>query len=251
MEDVKIHQNKTILIGTLLRDPEIKTYGDRNQQYARISIMTTIKGSKSFNNLITNKETIINDLKSCKKDDTVRVVARLMDKKYINQNGEKRSKIEIFPYEIKKQKVATINENQVDLMGRLVSKPEKRPSKTGKDFVIVSLAVANKKSKAGEGDADFFSFKLWDKDATNALALDKAEWVEFRGIIRNSSYEKDGQKVYTTELIPDLFRKKIWEDRSGNTSSPNQNDNNDVYDDIDMGFMTVEPVDDGDMPFNF
>lgn len=249
MENLKINQNKIILIGSLTRDPETKAYGD-NKQYTKISIMTNTKGSKTFNNLTIWNEDLIKNIRNLKKDDIVEIVGRLVDKKYTNAEGQKRSRIEILPYEIKKHDSIMANENKVDLMGRLVAKPELQTTGNGKEFTRISLAIANKKSKAKEGPADFFSVTLWEKAAVEAVNLNKAEWVELQGILRNTKYEKNGQSVYVTEILPDLFRKKVWEDRNNISSTNiNQQTNNDVYNDVDLGFMSIEPIYDEDMPF--
>lgn len=247
MTNLRINQNKITLRGVLVKDVEVKTYGDK--RYANISIMTTIGGRKSFNSLTIWNEEMIKGIEAMKKDTLIEMVGRLVDKKYENKDGQKRSKIEVLPYEIKSSDSTDGDINNVELYGRLVATPISQTTANGKMFVRAAIAVANKKSKAKEGPADFFNITLWDKNAEEAMNMVKAEWVEMTGVLRNTKYEKNGQTFYTAEIIPNVFRKKIWENRNENADSNQYTDSN-VYDDVDLGFMSVEPVYDEDMPFN-
>ena len=246
MTNLRINQNKITLRGVLARDLEIKTYGDK--RYSNISIMTTIGGRKSFNSLTIWNEEMIKCIEGMKKDTPIEIVGRLVDKKY-DKDGKKMSKIEILPYKIKACEGINEDVNYVELYGRLVASPTSQKTTGGKTIVRASIAIANKKSKAKEGPADFFNVTLWDRNAEEAMNMEKAQWVEMTGILRNTKYEKNGQTFYTTEIVPNLFRKKIWEDRNENVNSNQYADSN-VYDDVDLGFMSVEPVYDEDMPFN-
>lgn len=246
MKDLKINQNKITLRGVLAKDLEVKIYN--NKRYANISIMTTIVGRKSFNSLTIWNEEMIKCIEGMKKDTPIEIVGRLVDKKY-DKDGKKMSKIEIFPYEIKVCEGMNEDVNYVELYGRLVATPSSQTTTGGKMLVRASIAVANKKSKAKEGPADFFNVTLWDRNAEEAMKMEKAQWVEVSGMLRNTKYEKNGQTFYSTEIVPNLFRKKIWEDRGDNATSNQYVDSN-VYDDVDLGFMSMEPMYDEDMPFS-
>lgn len=96
-------------------------------------------------------------------------------------------------------------DNQVILRGRLVRDPELRYTTTGKAVCSFTLAVDRgwkKDEKDGKGEADFIKCQCWDKLA-EAVANnnEKGSPVMVFGSIRTGSYEKDGQKHYTTEVV--------------------------------------------------
>lgn len=248
MADVRINSNKITLRGVLTKDAEIKNYQDK--RYANISIMTTIAGRKSFNSLTIWNEEMISCVESMQKDTPIEMVGRLVDKKYESKDGKKLSKIEILPYEIKRCDEVKEDVNYVELYGRLVATPTSQTTTGGKLLVRASIAVANKKSKAKEGPADFFNITLWDRNAEEAAKMEKAQWVELTAMLRNTKYEKNGQTFYSTEVVPNLFRKKIWEDRGEANVGSNQYMDSNVYDDVDLGYMSMDSISDEDMPFN-
>lgn len=113
--------------------------------------------------------------------------------------------------------------NKVILMGRLTADPEMRYT-TGENATAnarFSVAV-NRQFKNAEGnyDADFIRCVAWKNNAEFIQKwFHKGDMIVIEGNIRTGSYtNKDGQKVYTTE---------VWVDRvefggaksAGNTQS--------------------------------
>jgi single-strand DNA-binding protein len=89
--------------------------------------------------------------------------------------------------------------NRIVLIGRLTKEPELRTTSNGKDIVNFSIAV-NKKFKKDE--ADFFSVQAWEGTARYvAEYLGKGRLVAIDGRLETRNYEKDGKKVYITEVI--------------------------------------------------
>jgi single-strand DNA-binding protein len=89
--------------------------------------------------------------------------------------------------------------NRIVLIGRLTKEPELRTTSNGKDIVNFSIAV-NKKFKREE--ADFFSVQAWESTARYvAEYLGKGRLVAIDGRLETRSYEKDGKKIYITEVI--------------------------------------------------
>lgn len=70
----------------------------------------------------------------------------------------------------------------------------------------MTLAVDRPYSKGKEKEADFIRLKAFGKRA-EAMAeyLTKGRQVGITGHISTGSYEKDGHKVYTTDVIVDSF----------------------------------------------
>jgi len=100
--------------------------------------------------------------------------------------------------------------NLVVLMGRLIKDPELR-FLPGNGMAVATFTLAvdkglNKDKKAefqqsGKPTADFIRIRVWGKQAENCTNyLAKGRQVLIQGNIETGSYEKDGQKIYTTEV---------------------------------------------------
>lgn len=89
--------------------------------------------------------------------------------------------------------------NKVILCGRLVHDPEAKQTQTGKTVCKFTLAVDRAKKDAG---ADFLPCVAWDKTAELvARYFSKGRKLLLEGRIQTGSYEKDGKKVYTTDIM--------------------------------------------------
>lgn len=94
--------------------------------------------------------------------------------------------------------------NNVFLTGRLTKDPELKTFQNGSlQVASFTLAVQRKKDgKADSPDADFISIKCFGKLAENVFKyVHKGRLVGIGGRIQTGSYEKDGKKIYTTEII--------------------------------------------------
>ena len=91
--------------------------------------------------------------------------------------------------------------NKVILMGRLARDPECRTTQSGQMKANFTLAV-DRMSK--EKMADFIGLTAWGKTAEFVSQyLCKGRQVLVEGRIQTGSYEKDGKKVYTTDVMVD------------------------------------------------
>lgn len=129
--------------------------------------------------------------------------------------------------------------NKVILMGRLTDEPKVRAVKDDKKVAEFVIAVDRYK----EG-ADFPRCVAWDK---------RAEFVEkychkggkflVEGRIQTGSYEKDGHKVYTTDVMVDSieFCEKKEKAMDGSDGQPTENPND--------GWMNVPDGIDEELPF--
>jgi len=93
--------------------------------------------------------------------------------------------------------------NQVVLVGRLTDNPEVTTLEHGKKVTYIILAVQRSfKNSDGVYEADFIRCILWDAIATNTCEYcHKGDIVGIKGRIQTSNYEKDGNKVYNTDVI--------------------------------------------------
>lgn len=96
--------------------------------------------------------------------------------------------------------------NKVILMGRLARNPEVRYSGQGENTLAIArytLAVDRKFQKNGNQTADFISCVAFAKSAEFAEKyLRQGTKICISGRIQTGSYtNKDGAKVYTTEVV--------------------------------------------------
>ena len=113
--------------------------------------------------------------------------------------------------------------NKVVLIGRLIKDPELRYTTSGVPVTRFTLAVnRNYTNQQGEREADFIPITVWRTQAENcAKYLQKGRLVAVVGRIQTGSYEKDGQRHYTTEVVADEVRFLEWGDK-GQTQQDGQ-----------------------------
>lgn len=94
--------------------------------------------------------------------------------------------------------------NKVILMGRLTKAPEVRKS-AGQESTAVArytLAVDRRFRRENEATADFIPCVTFGKNAEFAEKyLRQGMKIAITGRIQTGSYEKDGKKIYTTDVI--------------------------------------------------
>lgn len=94
--------------------------------------------------------------------------------------------------------------NSVVLMGRITKDLELKTSQSGTSFMSFTIAINRKLSK--EKEVDFISCKCFGKTSENiAKFFSKGAMIAVEGRIQTGSYEKDGHKVYTTDVMVDGF----------------------------------------------
>ena len=93
--------------------------------------------------------------------------------------------------------------NQVVLVGRLTSNPEAVELEGGHKKSTFSVAVPRSfKNSNGEYETDFIRCVLWDAIASStAEYCHKGDIVGVKGRLQTSSYEKDGEKKYSMDVI--------------------------------------------------
>ena len=92
--------------------------------------------------------------------------------------------------------------NKVILMGRLARDPETQTTTTGKLKCRMTIAVDRPKAKDGTQNADFIGLVAWERTAEFAdKYLSKGQRILVEGRIQTGSYEKDGEKRYTTDVV--------------------------------------------------
>lgn len=92
--------------------------------------------------------------------------------------------------------------NKVCLIGRLTSKPELRYTNSNIAVTKFNVVVNRRTKEDGTREADFISCIAFKSTAeTITKYFDKGSQIGIEGRIQTGSYEKDGKKVYTTDII--------------------------------------------------
>lgn len=91
--------------------------------------------------------------------------------------------------------------NTVNLIGRLTKDPEVRYSTGANQTAVARFTLAVDRERQ-EDEADFISCVTFGKSAENMEKyMSKGRKVAVIGRIQTGSYEKDGKKYYTTDVI--------------------------------------------------
>lgn len=140
--------------------------------------------------------------------------------------------------------------NKVVLMGRLTRDPEIRYSQGQTPTAIARYTLAvDRRGRNGEAAADFIPCTVFGKGAEFAEKwLHQGTKVLISGRIQTGSYtNRDGQKVYTTDVI--VEEQEFAEGKS--ESGPKENQSKATSEAATPeGFMAIpEGVEDG-LPFN-
>ncbi|MEB7723420.1 single-stranded DNA-binding protein [Mammaliicoccus fleurettii] len=150
-------------------------------------------------------------------------------------------------------------------VGRLVRDPDFKETQSGMQIASFTLAVNRTfKNAQGEREADYINCLVFKKQAENVNQyLSKGKLAGVDGRLQSRSYEnKEGQKVFVTEVICDSVQFLEPKDsqngsiyQNGNNNTQNRQNvekgqNNAKYDQHNNPFSngTSEPVDD-DLPF--
>lgn len=144
--------------------------------------------------------------------------------------------------------------NSVNLIGRLVREPELKYSQSGMAILKFTVAVDRKLSKDKRDEAqannqptaDFISCTAFGKTAeVIANYHGKGSQIAVEGRIQTGSYEKDGRRIYTTDVLVNSIT--FVGSKNNNSGGGNyQNSNSDADDYSDEGFF---PVNNDDIPF--
>lgn len=94
--------------------------------------------------------------------------------------------------------------NQVILVGRLTRDPEISFTVNGKAITKMTLAVDRFRKDSEDAGADFIRVTVFGALAESCQRyLEKGRQAAVQGRIQTGSYEKDGKKIYTTDVIAD------------------------------------------------
>lgn len=144
--------------------------------------------------------------------------------------------------------------NNATILGRLTRDPELKYTQSGTAVTRITVAVDRGLSKekrqaaqaSNQPTADFINCIGWGKTAELiSNYFSKGNQIGIVGRIQTGSYEKNGQMVYTTDVV--INSVSFVESKNTNNNANNQSggySNNESID--DGGYF---PVDNNDIPF--
>lgn len=140
--------------------------------------------------------------------------------------------------------------NKVVLMGRLTRDPEVRWTQGEKPLCLAkyTLAVDRRFKREGEASADFINCTAFGKSAEfTEKYLRKGIKIAVSGRIQTGSYtNKEGQKVYTTEVV---VEEQEFAESKNSAPQDARHTKPDPMTDTD-GFMSIPDGIDDELPFN-
>ena len=140
--------------------------------------------------------------------------------------------------------------NKVILMGRLVKDPDVKYSQGAQPIAVAryTLACNRRFKREGEPDADFIGCVALGKSGEFAEKyFKKGQQVSVVGRLQVRTYEKDGVKHWSTEVV--IEEQYFAESKNnGNSTAPAQN--NPASAQNNNGFYPIDnSIDDDDLPF--
>lgn len=138
--------------------------------------------------------------------------------------------------------------NKVILMGRLTRDPEVRYTQGEHSTAVARYTLAvDRKVKSNNETADFINCICFSKMAEVAEKyLRKGTKITISGRIQTGSYvNKEGNKVYTTDVVVEEQEFAESKGASNNNASSNNTTGN-----IPGGFMDIPDGMDEELPFN-
>lgn len=133
--------------------------------------------------------------------------------------------------------------NSVQLIGRLTRDPEVRYTDGGASIARFSLAVDRRFKQENGADADFINIVSFGKTAEFIEKyFHKGMKIALNGRIQTGSYtDKDGKKVYTTDIVAENveFCESKGTSSNNDAQAPSQNGD----------FMSIPDGIDDELPF--
>ena len=146
--------------------------------------------------------------------------------------------------------------NKVIFMGRLTRDPEMRYGGTNNTAIArFSIAVNRRFKREGQPEADFFNCTAFGRQAEFVERyLKKGTKIVLEGEIQNDNYtNKEGQKVYTTDVVIDeqeFCESKNASGDGGNGGGFVPAAKQEPLGDAGDGFMNIPDGIDEELPFS-
>lgn len=143
--------------------------------------------------------------------------------------------------------------NKVELVGRLTRDVEIRTTESGTVTARFSIAVSRRfKNAEGVYEADFINCVAFGKTAEFiGKYFSKGSMIGVTGRIQTGNYtNKDGQKVYTTDVVVEECEFAESKNAAGENSGFTPSDRPSPSSAAGDGFMNIPDGIDEELPFN-
>lgn len=131
-------------------------------------------------------------------------------------------------------------------MGRLTADPELRQTQTGIPTVRFSMAVNRRFAKEGQQNTDFINCIAWRNTAEFiSKYFGKGNMIAIVGSIQTGSYEKDGRKIYTTDILVDEAYFTGAKNADAQSTQQQQQQSNNTFN----GFTALNDSPSDELPF--
>ena len=134
--------------------------------------------------------------------------------------------------------------NAVSIVGRLTADPKTYNANSGSVIVNFTVACDRRFKQEGQPEADFITCKAFGKTGEFVEKyFHKGMKIGLQGRIQTGSYEKDGVKFYTTDVIAENV--EFVESKNGGQQAQTQ-----THGGANDGFMNIPQGIDEELPFN-
>ncbi len=184
-----------ILEGNVGSNSGLRTVGANNSQVCDLTLAVNQIGKEEpkWHNLVCWGKTAEIASKYCDKGRDIFVVGRIQKRPY-EKEGEKRVQVEIVVDELYLDTASV-----TVVKGRIGQNDGLREANSGKKVCNVTVAVD---SRNKDNPPEWFRATLWDKTAEIAAEYaEKGRMVTIIGRMQTRTYEKDGEKKFSTELM--------------------------------------------------
>lgn len=130
-------------------------------------------------------------------------------------------------------------------IGRICNEVEVKTAQSGTSIAKYRLAVNRQFKKEGQPEADFLNCIAFGKNAEFAQKyLHKGMKIAVEGSIQTGSYEKDGVRHYTTDIVVD--RMEFCESKNAGADSYEREERSAIQNEMNGGYTVVQ---DEGLPF--
>lgn len=184
-----------ILQGNVGNNSGLRTVGANNSQVCDLTLAVNQVGKEEpkWHDLVCWGKTAEIASKFCDKGREILVVGRIQKRPY-EKDGEKRVKVEIVVDELYLDTASV-----TVVKGRVGQNDGLREANSGKKVCNITVAVDGRNK---DNPPEWFRVSLWDKTAEIAAEYaEKGRMVTVIGRMQTRSYEKNGEKKFSTELM--------------------------------------------------
>ncbi|MBQ3422424.1 MAG: single-stranded DNA-binding protein [Romboutsia sp.] len=220
-----IFLNEISLTGRLTKKPELRFYKNSNGidspvTTARICFNDKRNSSRvNFINVEVFGQKAVRICEKCDKGSLVYVKGSLRKTKYTTKDGHTRYKVDILCESIRQAEGVYLN--NLEISGYITRKPEFKNiiTKTGTNLELATTSVAFK-DKRNYDNSYFINVVIFGDNAKRFYEnLEKGTPVYMKGNLKNTSYEKNGERRHYLEFVIEEYQKIYIKKNDSNSNN--------------------------------